>query len=68
MAFELGLDITTFIVTYLFLFFLFNNLYTAVSKYMCSLASIYQLSQKKNKQMSDWLGSFHLTLDLNGLW
>ena len=36
-----------------FSFFLFDNLYTTVSKYMCGLASMYQLSQKKNKQRLD---------------
>ena len=34
-------------------FFLFNNLYTTVSMYMCGLASIYQLNQKKNKRILD---------------
>ena len=51
----------------IFFFFLFNNLYTAVSKYMCGLASMYQLNQKKNKRMSDWLGSSCLILGLDDI-
>ena len=33
-------------ITIPFFFFFVDNLYTTVSKYMCSLASRYQLNQK----------------------
>ena len=38
---------------FFFVFFWFDNLYTTISTYMCGLVSMYQLLQKKNKQMSD---------------
>ena len=37
-------------VLYFFFFFWVDNLYTAISKYMCSLASRYQLNQKTMKK------------------
>ena len=40
---------------FFFFFFWVDNLYTAVSKYMCGLASRYQLIQKKGKKKR-WTG------------